>query len=84
MRVIAISKNTDNKRILSCILDSEKDIETQFEEVFHIAHGHGIGVFVREGEIEITDYYHASAMASFNILSREETNEPVDLKWTEV
>ncbi len=84
MNVKYTVQNTDNKRILSCILDSEKDIETQLEEVFHIARGHGVGVFVRESEIEITDYYHASAMASFDILSREETNEPVDLKWTEV
>ena len=77
-------QNQDSKRVVSCIVDGEKDLERQFEEVFQIAHGHGIGVFVRENEIELTDYYHASSMAGFDILSREETTEPIHLEWTVV
>jgi hypothetical protein len=49
-----------------------------------ISRGYGIGVNVREDEIEVTDYYHASSMASFKILCREETQEPLSLKWTEM
>ena len=83
MNIKLTVQNQDNKRKISCVLDGEKDIEHQLEQVFQISPGHGIGVFVRENEIEITDYYHASSMAGFDILSKEETTQPVELKWTD-
>ena len=83
MNIKYIVKN-DGGRILSCIIDSVKEPELQFEEVLGLSHGHGIGVYVREDEIEVMDYFHASSMAGFKILSREETEEPLSLKWTEI
>ena len=77
-------QNQDNKRKISCIVDGTKNLDVQFDEVFKIARGHGIGVYVRENQLELTDYYHGSAMAIFDILSKEETTEPVDLTWTDV
>ena len=77
-------RNTDSKKVLSCIVDGNQDIERQLETAFGIDHGHGIGVYLREKEVEISDYYHASSMAFFDILFREETTAPVDLNWTDV
>ena len=77
-------KNIDTNKIISCTVDGNQDIENQLETAFGIDHGHGVGVYLREKEVEISDYYHGSAMAIFDILSKEETLDPVDLKWTEV
>ncbi len=81
---IKYTVKNEGGRILSCVLDAEKELDLQLEEVMGISHGYGIGVNVRENEIEVTDYYHASSMASFKILCREETKEPLSLKWTEM
>ena len=75
---------SENGATLSCVIDAEGKADLQFETLMGISHGHGIGVYVREDEIEVTDYYHASVMAIFKILSREETDEPLSLKWTEI
>ena len=79
---IRYTVKNDWGKILCCVVDGEKDLTSQLEEVLYIRHGNGIGVIVHEAEIEVTDYYHGSAMASFAILSREETQEPVSLRWT--
>ena len=81
MRIKYTVRN-DWGKILTCVVDGEKDLIDQLEEVLRIRHGNGIGVDVREAEIEVTDYYYGSSMASFAILSREETQEPVSLRWT--
>ena len=79
---IRYTVKNDWGNILCCVVDGEKDLTSQLEEVLCIRHGNGIGVVVREAEIEVTDYYYGSSMASFAILSREETQEPVSLRWT--
>ena len=75
-------KNVDNGCVLSCVLDPNENIEDQLTQVFKITPGHGIGVYVRDSEIEVTDYYHASSMAEFEILSKTETPDPVSKQWT--
>ena len=82
MNVKYTVKNVDNGRVLSCVLDPNENIEDQLTQVFKITPGHGIGVFVRDSEIEVTDYYHASCMATFEILSKEETDAPLRTEWT--
>ena len=77
MNIKLTVQNQDTKRKISCVLDGEKDMEHQLEQVFQISPGHGIGIFVRENEIEITDYYHASSMAGFDILSKSSTYNPI-------
>ena len=83
MNVKYTVKNVDNGRVLSCVLDPNENIEDQLTRVFKITPGHGIGVFVRDSEIEVTDYYHASSMAAFEILSKEPTDAPLRIEWTE-
>ena len=80
---IKFTVKSDGGRILTCVLDAEKELDLQLEEVMGLSHGHGIGVTVREDEIEVVDYYHASSMAGFRVLCREETEDPLSLKWTE-
>ena len=75
-------KNTESGRITSCVLDPNGNIEDQLTQVFKITPGHGIGVYVRDSLIEVTDYYHASSMATFEILSKEPTDAPLRIEWT--
>ena len=72
----------DNGKVVSCVLDPEKNVEEQLMDVFGIAPGHGIAAYVRGSDIELTDYYHASSMAAFEILSKEPTDAPVRTEWT--
>ena len=84
MNVKYTVKNIDNGKVVSCVLDPEKNVEEQLMDVFGIAPGHGVAAYVRGSDIELTDYYHASCMAIFRILSVEQTNEAVSLRWTDV
>lgn len=79
---IKYTVRNDWGKILTCVVDGEKDLQPQFEEILHIQRGNGIGVMLHENEVEVTDYYHGSSMAGFAVLSREETEEPVSLCWT--
>jgi hypothetical protein len=82
MNVKYTVKNVDNGRVLSCVLDPNENIEKQLTQVLKITPGYGIGVYVRDSLIEVTDYYHASSMAEFEILSKEPTDAPVRTEWT--
>ena len=81
MNVKYTVKNVDSGRTTSCVIDPNGNIEDQLLQVFQITPGHGIGIFVRGSEIELTDYYHASSMAMFEILSKTETSDPVSKEW---
>lgn len=75
---------SEHKTTLSCVVDASRDIKPQLEEVLMIKRGSGIGLRLSEREIELIDYFGNSSMASFKILSAEDTDEPVSLKWTVV
>ena len=77
-------KNTDTGKTMCCVLDRGEPIDSQLDRVFEIETGHGIGAFACEDRIELTDYYHGSVMATFAILSKEDTAAPISLKWTEI
>ena len=79
---IKYTVRNDWGEILTCVVDGDKDLTAQFEEILQIRRGNGIGLIFRQEEIEVTDSYHGSAMAIFSILSRGETQEPVSLRWT--
>lgn len=81
---IKYTVKSDSGWILTCVVDGGKDLKPQFEEILYIRPGNGIGLTFLAEEIEVTDYYHGSAVALFKILSREETEESVSLRWTEV
>jgi hypothetical protein len=84
MMHIRYTVRNDRGEILTCVVDGEKDLITQFEEILYIRPGNGISVTVRDEEVEVVDYYHASSMASFAVLSQEETVDPVSLRWARI
>ena len=84
MMHIRYTVRNDRGEILICVVDGEKDLVTQFEEILYIRPGNGISVTVRDEEVEVVDYYHGSSMAGFAVLSREETDDPVSLRWTRI
>lgn len=77
-----VFRNVDSGATLSCILDGDKKIEDQLEQICGIGKGGGLSVVMREDGAEIMDYFHASSMAFFKLLSSEDTDLPVSLKWT--
>ena len=74
-------KNLDTGWIFSGVIDGDRKAEPQLEALFQIGSGNGIGVNLFPDRVELTDYFHASAMAEFTILSKEETTEPLSAKW---
>ena len=78
-----VFQNVDNGRILSCVLDGDKKTEDQLEQILMIRKGGGLAVVMREDGAELMDYFHASSAAFFKLLSSEDTELPVSLKWTE-
>ena len=77
-------KNIDTGWIISGVIDGEQKAEPQLGNLFQIASGNGIGVNLFPDRVELTDYFHASAMAVFTILSVEETTEPLSAKWAQM
>ena len=67
-----------------CVLSREKDYGYQLEEMMQVGHSNGVCVEVDETWISVLDYYHAETMAKFEILSTEETEEPVTAEWKPV
>ena len=64
-----------------CILDPDVSYNEQLDKVAGFS-GHGLCVRFYEDRLEFVDYFHDSAMACFPILSIEDTELPVSLKWT--
>ena len=84
MNVKYTLKNVDNGWVFSGVFNEEENLELQLMKHFCITPGHGIGVNIDGDRIELSDYYHASSMAEFAVLSREETGEPVSSKWQKI
>ena len=79
-----LTVKAENERILYCILNKDEDMESQLGEMLLNANGRGIGVYLEEKSIRVVDYFHAETIFSFAIISFEDTEEPVSLKWTEI
>lgn len=67
-----------------CILSAARDEQEQFMELFGFEKGHGMWAGVENGCVIVEDYFCLEKLATFPILSIEETDEPVSLKWTKI
>ena len=63
-----------------CVLDSEKDYEKQLDELFGY-NGHGLCVLFDGKTVRAFDYFCQETMHTFKVLSFEDTDEEVVLKW---
>ena len=69
-----------------CVLPGERDLEEQFNiMLFGSEHGGG-GVCARlDGKsLRVVDYFHDETMASFNIISIEDTDSEPILNWIKI
>ena len=78
-----LTVKAENGKVLYCILNKDEDIISQLETVLYV-HGGGLSVRIVEDEIRVMDYYHDEVVGFFTVLSREDTEEKVSLKWTEI
>ena len=78
-----ITVKRDSGEICYCILSGDTSLEDQFNKwYFGSKHPqNGLCVNFCETSVDVVDYYHAEKMASFNVLSIEDTNEDICLKW---
>lgn len=61
-----------------------RSYDDQLSELFGIGQGGGLSVSLTERGVEINDYFHAENAATFKVLSLEDTELGVSLKWTEI
>jgi hypothetical protein len=68
-----------------CILSGEANLQDQFNLWYYgDAHPYyGIHISVNSTTVAIEDYYHAEVMASFEILSMEDTEEDIIHAWVD-
>ena len=78
-----LTVRAENDRVLYCVLNKDEDKEKQLGEMLN-ANGGGIGVCLEEKEVRVVDYFHAETIFSYSIISLEDTEDPVSLKWTEI
>jgi hypothetical protein len=81
-----ITARNERGIVCYCILSGEDSIEEQFNLWYFDSRHPGGGVCVRfdTSKISVVDYFHAESMADFEILSIEDTDEPVMTKWFNV
>jgi len=72
---------TEHKTKAYCVVDTNVDLCDQLLEVMDIRKGTGFCVKLTDETIELVDYFNASSCAEFKIVSVEETDEPISLKW---
>lgn len=70
--------------IASCVLSDEKSFDEQLMELFGFTKGHGMWAGIEDNCVKVEDYFVQETLSSFPILSVEDTDEPVSLKWTTV
>ena len=81
-----ITVRTNSGTVCYCILSGNENLEEQFNEWYFGSKHPGGGVCVRfdEQTLSVVDYFHGESMADFEILSIEDTDEPVLTKWVNV
>jgi len=78
-----IAKNAFGKTVY-CVLSSTEDYKEQIEKVFNIERGRGFSIDLTDTEIKLVDYFHGDTVATFDILSLEDTKEDVLYQWNDV
>jgi len=63
-----------------CVMDSEKDYEKQLDQLFGF-NGHGLCAVFDGKSVRAFDYFCQETMHEFPVISFEDTDEPVVLKW---
>ena len=71
---------TPRGNVAYCVLSPSKDYEKQLEELFDI-HGHGLCVVFDKKTLKVRDYFCDETMATFEVLSFEDSEDEVVLKW---
>ena len=68
-----------------CILSGEQDLNDQLNVWYYGSANppHGMCVNFDGVTLNIVDYYHADIVESFDVISIEDTNDDVLLKWAE-
>ena len=74
--------NGYNKKMY-CIVDANLDVTKQIEQIMDVGKG-GLGINVTNTSIALVDYFHSENVAVFPIVSIEETEQEVSLKWNKV
>ena len=59
---------------VSCVLSADKNDDEQLCAVFGLEKGRGYTAELRQNEVRIVDYFHGDTVASFPVLSFEETD----------
>ena len=72
--------NDDGKRLF-CVVSAQEDLEAQMKDVLGVTPGYGMTVEVCGDKIRLVDYFHGDTRATFTIVSREDTDQPVNLNW---
>ena len=67
-----------------CVLSDERSVDEQILELFGYDGKHGMWAGIEGETIKVMDYFVQETIATFPILSVEDTDEPVSLKWTPV
>ena len=70
--------------IATCVLSDEKSAYEQILELFGYDGKHGMWAGIEGDTVKVMDYFVQETVATFPILSVEDTDEPVSLKWTPV
>ena len=78
-----IVKGGDGK-LLFCVLSSERSYDDQLCELMEFGKNGGITASLGKESVDISDYYHAERIGSLPVVSFEDTNLCVSLKWNEI
>ncbi len=79
-----LTVKAESGRMLTCVLDAERDFAAQLAELLDVRAGYGRSVSFDGQEIRIVDYYCNETLGYFDVLSIEDTAAPVSLHWTEI
>ena len=70
--------------IAYCVLSDRRGVDEQISELFGYDGKHGMWAGIEGENIKVMDYFVQETLATFPILSVEDTDEPVSLKWNYV
>lgn len=70
--------------VSTCVLSDGEDFDAQLMRLYGFTKGHGMWAGIEDGCVKVQDYFVDETLASFPILSIEDTDEAVSLKWTPV
>ena len=64
------------------VLSDERSVDEQILELFGYDGKHGMWAGIEGETVKVMDYFVQETIAAFPILSVEDTDEPVSLKWS--